>query len=81
MLRLVESFATHPPQRTRKDGAPPLSAEITLPAPVGRLVSFRRVGSAVYPVPRSRREGLTADNLETIIRFFPLGSRLFVSVR
>jgi hypothetical protein len=95
-LRLVEGFASHPPQRTRKDGAPSWLAETRLPAPVGCLVSFREVGSAVPsvrsecwryflapfpPVPRSRRERLTADKLETIIVFFPLGSRLFVSAR
>jgi hypothetical protein len=39
-LRLVEGFASHPPQRTRKDGAPSWLAEARLPAPVGRLVNF-----------------------------------------
>jgi len=31
MLRLVEMFATHPPQRTRKDGAPYWLAEARSP--------------------------------------------------
>jgi predicted DNA-binding protein len=38
MLRLVEGFASHPPHRTRKDGAPTWSAELKAgPAPAGRI--------------------------------------------